>query len=335
GNVAYPKADSLKEIRGRLREQETLVFYTTCLGDAVALVVTRDGARIVRLGTVAAIEGVIKDMDALRRCVVEPLGLGGETRRVLISPAGALCYVPFVLLFGDREVVYLPAGTAYGVLLDEAAKRGNGVLALGDPDYAAKIDQQALTLLRGGDSLVPLPGTRKEAKVIGDVVLLGSDVTEAGLASAVASRPRWRAVHFACHGLVDPERPLLSSLALSGGDFLTTLEVFRLKAPADLAVLSACETGKGKVYRTEGVVGFARAFMFAGSPRVIVSLWKVDDDATQALMVKFYELWNPKGGSKGLPCATALRKAQEYVASQPKWKDPKYWAAWQLWGLPD
>ena len=104
--------------------------------------------------------------------------------------------------------------------------------------------------------------------------------------------------------------------------------------PLTLVVLSACDTARGKVYLAEGVVGFTRAFMFAGSPRVIVSLWKVDDEATRVLMVKFYDLWNPKGRA-GLGAAAALRKAQVHVASQKKWKHPFFWAAWQLWGLPD
>jgi CHAT domain-containing protein len=115
-------------------------------------------------------------------------------------------------------------------------------------------------------------------------------------------------VHLACHGRIDPERPVLSSLALTGG-FLKCLDVSRMKIPADLVVLSTCETAKGKIYRAEGVIGFTRAFMFAGAPRVICSLWKVDDEATSALMVKFCELWNAKDGSKGLPMATALKKA--------------------------
>ena len=145
----------------------------------------------------------------------------------------------------------------------------------------------------------------------------------------------WRAVHLACHGLINPEEPLRSSLALSpAGDddgFLTTLDVFRLKIPADLVVLSACETARGKAYKAEGVVGFTRAFMMAGAPRVIVSLWQVDDEATRSLMVKFYELWKPGTMST----ATALKKAQTFVSSQNKWKHPYYWAAWQLWGRGD
>ena len=128
---------------------------------------------------------------------------------------------------------------------------------------------------------------------------------------------------------------MLSSLVLApsqGEDgHLTTLEVIRTRIPADLVVLSACRTGRGKVYASEGIVGFTRAFMLAGAPRVIVSLWKVDDEATRALMVKFYELWKPGK----MATATALRKAQEFVRGHEKWKHPYYWAAWQLWGLGD
>ena len=156
--------------------------------------------------------------------------------------------------------------------------------------------------------------------------------------AAIAGKPRWRAVHFACHGTIDPERPALSSLALApdpeNDGFLTAIEVFRARIPADLVVLSACATGQGRIVEGEGIVGLTRAFMFAGAPRVICSLWKVDDEATRALMTKFYELWNPKTGSPGLGTAEALRKAQEFVRSQEKWKHPYYWAAWVLWGLP-
>ena len=85
----------------------------------------------------------------------------------------------------------------------------------------------------------------------------------------------------------------------------------------------------------EGVVGLTRAFMFAGAPRVIVSLWKVDDDATRALMTRFYALWNPRDGSKPMATAEALAAAQAHVRSQPGWSRPHFWAAWALWGLPN
>jgi CHAT domain-containing protein len=85
----------------------------------------------------------------------------------------------------------------------------------------------------------------------------------------------------------------------------------------------------------EGILGFTRAFMIAGAPRVVVSLWKVDDDATGALMARFYALWNPRDGTHGMGPADALRAAQTFVRSHEKWRHPYYWAAWVLWGLPE
>ena len=120
--------------------------------------------------------------------------------------------------------------------------------------------------------------------------------------------------------------------------FLLARDLFELRVPARRAVLSACDTGRGRVFAGEGMLGLARAFMLAGTPRVIASLWRVDDQATRALMVKFYELWHPRDGSKGLGAAAALRRAQEFVRNHPdhpKWKHPHYWAAWVLWGLPE
>ena len=73
--------------------------------------------------------------------------------------------------------------------------------------------------------------------------------------------------------------------------------------------------------------------MHAGAPRILCSLWKVDDEATRALMTKFYELWNPESGD-GIGPAEALKQAQAHIRAQKKWKHPYYWAAWVLWGLP-
>ncbi len=168
-------------------------------------------------------------------------------------------------------------------------------------------------------------------------MLLGSDANEFALAEAVRKGVTWNAVHLACHGFVNDADPILSSLALSlakqSDGFFTAAEVMRSHIPANLVTLSACETGRGRIVSGEGLVGLTRAFMYAGTPRVICSLWKVDDEATSALMRRFYELWNPPAGD-GVSAAEALHQAQAHVASQTKWAHPYYWAAWVLWGRP-
>ncbi|HVG92979.1 MAG TPA: CHAT domain-containing protein [Planctomycetota bacterium] len=201
---------------------------------------------------------------------------------------------------------------------------GDGVLALGDPAYGAPA---------GGLPLARLPSSGVEARAVGDVVLLGKEATEGGLRTALLGRPRWRAVHLACHGLLDADRPLLSSLALApgGGDdgLLVGHEILRMTVPADLVVLSGCDTGLGKTFRGEGVLGLSRAFLLAGAPRVLVSLWKVDDEATRAFMETFYASWK-----SGRPLPDALREARERVRSDPRWSHPRHWASFVLWGLP-
>ena len=279
-----------------------------------------------------------KALAQIKRDIIDPLTLPVGVKRVLISPEGPLCYLPFSLLL-DRPVALTPSGTTHSFLKQEFTDHGAGVLALGNPTNEG-VEAKATDVYVRGHALTPLPASGPEAKAVGDEILLAQGASEVGLREALGKKDRWRAVHFACHGLVNREQPSLSALALSiseGEDgFLTALEVLRMDIPADLAVLSACETGRGKLVSGEGIVGMTRAFMYAGAPRVLCSLWKVDDEATMALMVKFYELWNPKGkGKTGLGAAVALRKAQDHVKSHDKWKHPYYWAAWVLWGLGD
>ncbi len=336
-NVLHQSVDDLPAMQARLREGEALLLYGLTEPDAFALVLTADDAAIVALGGTAAIEAACSapDFATLRSLAVEPLRLDRGITRVLVSPDGALSYAPFALLLPGRETCCVPSGTVYGLLLRSGGDPGSGTLALGDPDYGAESEaRDQWASLSGGGRLQRLPATAAEAKAVGEVVLLGGDATEAGLRAALAGRPRWRSVHFACHGLVDPERPMFSALALTpeGGEdgYLTALEVFRLRCPADLVVLSACDTARGKIYRAEGIVGLTRAFMFAGASRLLVSLWRVDDEATRALMERFYKEWRGGAGA-----ATALLRGQQHVASLPRWNDPRYWAGWVLWGLPE
>jgi CHAT domain-containing protein len=147
---------------------------------------------------------------------------------------------------------------------------------------------------------------------------------------------QYRYVHFATHGLLDSERPGLSSLVLSMVDeqgkqqdgFLRANDIYNLKLPAELVVLSACQTGLGKEIKGEGLVGLTRGFMYAGAARVVVSLWSVNDKATADLMTKFYE----KMLKQGARPAAALRAAQVEMWRQKQWQSPYYWAAFTLQG---
>ncbi|MDJ0522924.1 MAG: CHAT domain-containing protein [Planctomycetota bacterium] len=346
----YPEPPAMEDAQRLLAASDAFVVYSLLGDEALALVVTRGDSRIVRLGdpqrvrdaATASFDDPDRDpkvaMGRLRELLVEPLKLSKKTKRLLVSPDGILGYVPFSLLAGKRQVAYVPSAAAYGVLCEERTHRGDGVLALGDPDYKWKTVRPEAIAQRGGMRLVPLPATREEARLVGDVVLLDKEATPTRFLETVGTRKRWAAVHLACHGLIDPERPMRSALGLAfesdGSNLLVCADIFQRRIPADLAVLSACETGKGTIMSGEGIVGLTRAFMLAGAPRVLVSLWKVDDQATQALMVEFYKRWRPKKG-RGVGAAEALRLAQAHVRSKPKWKHPYYWGAWVLWGLPD
>jgi CHAT domain-containing protein len=155
-------------------------------------------------------------------------------------------------------------------------------------------------------------------------------------AATSAELSQYRIVHFATHGLLDSAHPELSGLVLSMVDeqgreqngFVDLQDIYNLNLPADLVVLSACETGLGKDVKGEGLVGLTRGFMYAGATRVVASLWKVDDVATSKLMGKFYEAML----SQGRRPAEALREAQIEMWKQKRWSYPYYWAAFVLQG---
>jgi len=134
-----------------------------------------------------------------------------------------------------------------------------------------------------------------------------------------------RFLHFGTHATLDPDdRPgLHGALLLTGGD-LTAAEIAQMKLDADLVVLSACDTGQGRI-AADGLLGLSRAFLLAGVPRVIATLWPIDDRATPILMGDFYDHRDTRGA------AGALRQAMltTIAAGYP---EPKQWAAFALIG---
>jgi CHAT domain-containing protein len=165
-------------------------------------------------------------------------------------------------------------------------------------------------------------------------VATGFDATPEKLAQADLTK--YAILHFATHGILDPKRPENSGLLLSmvnrqgqaQNGFLGLQDIYRLHAPVDLVVLSACRTGLGKDVRGEGLIGLTRGFMYAGASSVVASLWKVDDEATAELMRRFYANML----QRGMTPAAALSVAQNSIRQEPQWRSPHYWAAFTLQG---
>jgi CHAT domain-containing protein/predicted negative regulator of RcsB-dependent stress response len=186
-----------------------------------------------------------------------------------------------------------------------------------------------------------LPGTRQEAEQIAAMVpgnerRLALDFEASRETATSVELGQYRYVHFSTHGLLDSVHPELSGLVLSlvnergetQDGFLRAHEIFNLKLSPEVVVLSACQTGMGKNVRGEGLVSLTRGFMYAGAPRVLVSLWAVSDWGTTELMVRFY-----RGMLKeNMRPAAALRAAQISLMNDKRWASPYYWASFTLEG---
>jgi CHAT domain-containing protein len=211
-----------------------------------------------------------------------------------------------------------------------------------DEAQAPKQALRALEFIRDGRWNVPrLAATRQEADAIASTVPSNMALKKVGFdaSRATALGPelaQYRIVHFATHGVFDNENPGLSGLILSLFDergqaqdgFLRLHDIYNLKLPADLIVLSACNTALGKQVKGEGLMGMVRGFLYAGGQRVVASLWKVDDEATGDLMKRFYVEMLQMNRSP----AAALRAAQIAMWQQDRWSAPFYWAAFSMQG---
>ncbi len=190
-------------------------------------------------------------------------------------------------------------------------------------------------------SLPRLQATRREADLIaglapGEMTRKYVDFSANLAAATEDDLSQFRMVHFATHGLIDPIHPEFSGLVLSLIDekgqpqdgYLRLEDIYNLKLSAEVVVLSACESALGREVQGEGLIGLTRGFMYAGTPRVVASLWNVDDLSTATLMGGFYQ-----GMLKDkLSTAAALRQAQLKLKRELRWQSPYYWAAFGLQG---
>jgi CHAT domain-containing protein len=265
-------------------------------------------------------------------------------------------------LVAQHDVINVPSASVLGELRKEAARRGVHAKALalfGNPIFAEQKDQTAANQTSGEQSKhatrsIQVDRDRSNASTFDRLFYSAREM--ANLRDLVTAEQTFTAsdydatrdqllsmdftqyaiLHFATHGYLNPERPedsrlVLSTLTRDGrtvNGFVSLQDIYSLRAPVDLVVLSACETGLGKEIRGEGLVGLTRGFMYAGATSVVASLWKVEDEATAELMKQFYieMLKNRKTP------AEALRAAQNSIRQDPRWSAPHYWAGFTLQG---
>jgi CHAT domain-containing protein len=277
------------------------------------------------------------------------------------NTASSTSYRPLVL---EHEIINLPSASVMAVLRREAIGRAPApktLAVLADPVFQSD-DSRIAAVVRsplrnqpdasstdvyrsakesGLEGFVRLRFTRLEADAI---TRLASAEKRLEAVDFVASRAtatsrelgQYRILHFATHGLINNQNPELSGMVLSlvnekgepQNGFLRLYEIYNLKVGADLVVLSACQTALGKEIKGEGLGGLARGFMYAGAPRVVASLWQIDDRATAQLMKRFYE----EMLGHGLRPAAALRAAQVSMQTDNRWRAPRFWAGFTLQG---
>jgi CHAT domain-containing protein len=293
-------------------------------------------------------------------------------KRLIIVADGKLSLLPVSALpfpnsedffINRNEIVYQPSASLLSILPKLQTSKtlpAKDLLVFADPVFndsdqrltAKKVTESSLPTILGlnlrdfrltdaNGNIPRLFATQAEADSIADTVGKSRVEIVSGFA---ANREKvldstisdYRMLHFATHGLVDVQRPEVSSIVLSQFDeignkkegFLRLQDIYSLNLASDLVVLSACESAVGKQIKGEGLMSLNNAFLQAGAKSVLSSAWKVDDDATAEFMKRFYaNLVN-----KRRTTAEALRQTQLEMVNSTQYKSPFYWAAFTVNG---
>lgn len=273
--------------------------------------------------------------------------LRGRTKLVIV-PDSTLWDMPFQTLVNganrflveDAAISYAPSLTVLRAMtkrrkIEAAHASPPTLLAFGNPLVGSETSKRAALTLRDG-KLEPLPEAEQEVKALGRLygasrskVYIGAEAREDRVKSEATGA---KILHFATHGILNNASPMYSHLALANGGagedgLLEAWELMQMELHADLAVLSACESARGRVGAGEGMVGFSWAMFVAGVPSTVVSQWKVESAGTRVLMVNFHRALISSGAK-----SAALRQAALKVMKNPKTSHPFYWGGFVLVG---
>jgi CHAT domain-containing protein len=287
-----------------------------------------------------------------------------SVNHLIIVPDGILFRLPFETLviqgtgpasadryLNDRYIIsYAPSASALFHLAHKPkVPYAKEVLAFGVPEYAqpsrrsmAQGAYSAASVLdelykRNGFVMAPIPHAQREMTELAKRVPPGKADLYSGDRATEGAFKRldleaYRLIHLACHAFSDDRNPLRSSLVFSAGPgdaedgFLQVSEMYDMRTNADLVVLSACQTGRGKIVRNEGILGLPRIFFYMGARSVISTLWPVHDKAGATFMDYFYDAY-----FRGAGKAAALQAAKRKM-TKTKYSHPYYWASYTLTG---
>jgi CHAT domain-containing protein len=331
---------TLEEIQSLLGSDTTLVEYFVTKKDSLAFIITCKGFGVVTLNV--SREDLTEKINAFRRFaslknphakslqqlhewLIAPLKPHLTTSHLAIVPHGILHYLPFAALTDghrylsdDYTLETLPSASVLRFLPEKRKLETGTVLALGNPTTT-----ELMPALHYAEQEV-----NTIAQLYGTQALLGAVATESAVLSQAG---QVEILHIAAHGKYNPHNPLFSTLYLAPDaqhdGRLEVHEIYSLDltTATNLVVLSACQTQMGQLSKGDELVALSRAFLYAGTPSVMASLWSVDDRVTGLLMERFYIHLRA-----GMTKAEALRQAQMEVRSEHP--HPYYWAAFVLTG---
>jgi CHAT domain-containing protein len=283
--------------------------------------------------------------------------LAGKSSLIVV-PDDVLWELPFQalqsaqnrFLLEDYAISYAPSLTVLREMIklrrnrNQSTGKAVSLLAMANPALGNKTKERVKLTLRD-DKLESLPEAENEVKALAQLygaahskVYVGAEAREERFK---AEAPDATILHLATHGILNDAGPMYSQIVLSQNDstssedgLLEAWEIMKLNLKADLVVLSACETARGRVGAGEGVIGLTWALFVAGSPTTVVSQWKVDSTGTTQLMLEFHRgLKNDLNDAKGqIGTARALRQAAMKLLHSTEYRHPFYWAGFVVVG---
>ncbi|MDR9364944.1 MAG: CHAT domain-containing tetratricopeptide repeat protein [Balneolaceae bacterium] len=294
--------------------------------------------------------------------LIEPILSEININSLIIVPDQSLHYLPFEMLLieasenssyyelpyliRDYKISYVPSATVLQMLKEQKIQNPQNLFAVAPFNESTIKFEEEASASRYMAGLSPLPLTQYETGEIAKIfeerdslleyifpeevkILLGEEATKSTIETT--SFEQYGYIHFATHAFVNEQDPSLSGIVFWGEQdddgMIYVNDIYNMRMNADLVVLGACETGLGTVYKGEGMIGFTRAFIYAGASNLMVSMWKVNDQPTANLMIKFYRYVK-----EGHSYSEALQMAKIDLIDQPEFAAPRNWAAFILQG---